>query len=176
MGETLKMQIKTIVYKIKIVGINFAVWPGMKKQKNEKGFTLIEVMIVVAIVGILAAIAIPQFDRFLARSKRTEAFSMLNAVQIMETAYYTDNDTYTFNFGFLLTLFTGNGTFIAPKYYSAPIVWGSDDLKKGYAFGVAGNLDKDITLDTVIIISGSPLSILPGLPVGYHILNDDLAG
>jgi len=146
----------------------------MKKQNNEKGFTLIEMMIVVAIVGILAAIAIPQFDRFLARSKRTEAFSMLNAIQIMETAYYTDFDTYTFDFNYLITLFTGSGTFILPKYYGSPVVWGSDDIKKGYAFGVAGNLDKDLTLDTVLILAGAPLSSLPGYSLGYHVLYDDL--
>jgi len=147
----------------------------MKSLKQNKGFTLIEMMIVVAIVGVLAAIAIPQFDRFLARSKRAEAFSMLDAVQIMETAYYTDSDTFTLDLAFLFTLFTGNGTIINPKYYNAPVLYGTDDIKKGYVFGVAANLDKDITLDTVIYIGGVPFSGLPGHGTGYHILFDDLS-
>lgn len=146
----------------------------MKKLNQKNGFTLIEMMIVVAIVGILASIAIPQFERFLARSKRTEAFSMLNSVKIMETAYYTDFDTYTFDFSFLITLFTGNGTFIYPKFYSEPVLFGTDDIKKGYVFGVVGNLDKDIALDSVVVVSGVPFSGLPGYGLGYHVLFDDL--
>ena len=133
-------------------------------------------MIVVAIVGILAAIAIPQFERFIGRSKRTEAYSMLNAVHIMETAYYTDNDTYTFNFSFLLTLFTGNGAFIYAKNYNEPVLYGTDDIKKGYTFVVSGDLDKDhVDFDTIVFIGGAPLSSLPGYELGFPLLYDDLA-
>lgn len=51
---------------------------GINKPKAQQGFTLIELMIVVAIIGILAAIAIPQYQDYVARSQMSTAYSEIN--------------------------------------------------------------------------------------------------
>ena len=66
----------------------------LKLQKKTKGFTLIELMIVVAIIGILAAIAIPNFLRYQAKSKQTEAKANLGAIFTSEVSYKAEKDTY----------------------------------------------------------------------------------
>jgi type IV pilus assembly protein PilA len=63
-------------------------------RESRSGFTLIELMIVVAIIGLLAALAIPNFIRFQARARQSEAKSNLKAVFTAQKAYYGDKQTY----------------------------------------------------------------------------------
>ncbi len=58
------------------------------------GFTLIELMIVVAIIGILAAIAIPSFAKFQARSKQGEVKANLKSLFTAQRSYYQEKDKY----------------------------------------------------------------------------------
>ena len=67
----------------------------MKKTlRNRKGFTLIELMIVVAIIGILAAIAIPNFLRFQLKSKTSEGKVSLAAIRTAEESYLAEFGSY----------------------------------------------------------------------------------
>src|ERR1700681_2496125 len=65
------------------------------KKLVQKGFTLIELMIVVAIIGILAAIAIPNFIKFQARSKQSEAKANLKAIFTAQKAYFQEKDKFS---------------------------------------------------------------------------------
>ena len=66
----------------------------MAKKSLSRGFTLIELMIVVAIIGILAAIAVPNFIRFTARARQSEAKSNLKGFYTAAKSYYAENSTY----------------------------------------------------------------------------------
>lgn len=61
---------------------------------NSKGFTLIEVMIVVAIIGILAAIAYPSYDEYVKRGNRTEGQAFLQDVAARQERYFSQNNEY----------------------------------------------------------------------------------
>lgn len=66
----------------------------LKKHRNQKGFTLIELMIVIAIIGILAAIAIPQFSSYRAKSFNTASVSDIRNIRTDLEAYYAENEAY----------------------------------------------------------------------------------
>ena len=61
---------------------------------RQKGFTLIELMIVIVIIGVLAAIAMPQYNKYVARTQVAEAFTMLGSVKKALTLYYQENGEF----------------------------------------------------------------------------------
>jgi type IV pilus assembly protein PilA len=106
-----------------------------KAFKGQKGFTLIELMIVVAIIGILAAIAIPNFVAYQAKSKQSEAKVSLGAIFTSAVAYQAESQNpqsyapatisqigwqpsgsprYAFYYQDGVNLANGNGTTVTP--------------------------------------------------------------
>lgn len=70
------------------------VWQ-MIEYRSGKGFTLIELMIVIAIIGILATIAVPQFISYRKQANDRAALSQVKDMATAEEAYFSANNTYT---------------------------------------------------------------------------------
>jgi type IV pilus assembly protein PilA len=84
-------------------------------NKLQQGFTLIELMIVVAIIGILAAVAIPSYQDYTARAQVTEAVSLTAAFKTSLAEFYADSGTYPTNL-------TAIGTTTSGKYVASMVV------------------------------------------------------
>jgi len=87
------MKLKTFLFieilSVKKFPVHFS--PG---EDHQKGFTLIELMILVGILAILVAIALPQYQGFLIKSKRGEAIITLNAINTAQFSFFAANDQF----------------------------------------------------------------------------------
>jgi type IV pilus assembly protein PilE len=63
-------------------------------RKAKRGFTLIEILIVVAVIAALARIAMPMYDRYVIKAKLMEAFSTLLELRVKQEQYWVDNHNY----------------------------------------------------------------------------------
>jgi prepilin-type N-terminal cleavage/methylation domain-containing protein len=95
-------------------------------RRDERGFTLLELMIVVTIVGVLATVAIPMFQMVPERSKATEAMTALGLIRSAMRIYYAEHGTFAnathFRDGSLVTsggMLDIRGTDLDGRYFSA---------------------------------------------------------
>ncbi len=65
-----------------------------KALRRQDGFTLVELMVVVAIIGLLSAVAIPNFQKYQSRAKTSEAKLQLSAIYTAEASFYADYSMY----------------------------------------------------------------------------------
>ena len=128
-------------------------------KKNESGFSLVELMVVVGIIGILASLALPKLQVFMAKSKQSEAKVLLPTIYSLQQSYYADNNTYNISsstIGFSLP--TGQ-----PKYFTTLAIAAPTGFTIATAFEAtltasanalcAGSLSEDWRINHLKILS-----------------------
>jgi type IV pilus assembly protein PilE len=87
--------------------------------RARRGFTLIEVMIVVAIVGLLAAVALPSYNSYILKSRRGDAWTLLQRVQLAQERYRVGNPQYASATTLLAGVCPNSGACVGDHYQLA---------------------------------------------------------
>ncbi len=157
----------------------------MDRCKDRSGFTLIELMIVVAIIAFLSMVSIPSFLRFFSKAKRAEAYMNLSSLYVAQKAHWAEHGTYA-------TILNGNnGIGWKPDGYSgggekerfyytygfsegqegqhhftgklatpASALMGTRADKDGFVIAAAGDIDGDGVADVLTVNQNNDIQIV----------------
>lgn len=144
---------------------------------SEQGFSLVELMVVVAIIGVLATLAIPNVNKFIAKARQSEAKTQLSALYSSEKAFYAEYTAYhgmfgaigfspegqlRYNVGFSTA---GGEAGTANGYNQQPVAPGNVRTSKAYC-GASGTMTRGCTL-----LNGATNAVAPALTGGTVNIN-----
>jgi type IV pilus assembly protein PilA len=126
-------------------------------KKVQQGFTLIELMIVVAIIGILAAIAIPAYQDYTIRAKVTEGIGLADAAKTAVSEAYQSSDLAG------VTALAGSFIPLASKYVTGVTIGGTGIITVTYSGIVPQIAGQTLKLTPYVNVAGVPTLLAAGL-------------
>jgi prepilin-type N-terminal cleavage/methylation domain-containing protein len=145
-------------------------------MKKKNGFSLIEIMIVLAIIALLTMIAMPNLMRFIAKAKRSEAYMQLRNLYLSEKTYFMEKQKYTTNltgpdslgwdvkaedlyytYGFSGS--EGKNNIVGSLKTPASAFVSSYADKNGFSLAAAGDIDNDGKPDVLTINQNGKITI-----------------
>lgn len=143
--------------------------------KKKNAFTLIELMIVVAIIAFLSILTIPNLMKFLAKSKRAEAYINLSSLAMAQKAYFAENGKYTnilskeglnwkpegnFNYSYGFNGSVNSNYFVGQLKTPVSNLSNSKITPEGFTICAAGDIDGDGVADVLCINQNNEIKIL----------------
>lgn len=124
-------------------------------RKGRKGFTLVELAVVIVIIGVLASFGVPKFLQSVERSKASEAFNFLSAVRSAQERYQAKEGKYSTVWGDLDIAWKMDGTKPVLQYFTIPDViasaqeneWSATLTRKAGSSGFEANYTVTFTQD-----------------------------
>ena len=117
-----------------------------EKSQNKRGFTLVELLIVMIIVGVLAAVAAPMMQSNVNRAKKSEAVAAIGAIRTAVRTYYVEYGVYPSSIWNLYQKGTLNQSDLNGKYYNYGN-FGTNSVGNIYASTPAGVTGSTIVMD-----------------------------
>ncbi len=128
------------------------------KRRSSNGFTLVELMIVVAIIGLLASMAQPEYTKFVARSRRSEAYVALSGIYKSQLDFYANHGAYADTFDELGYQLMGaervDERTLQSRHYTYTLVALTQGgiANANYTATATGDIDpSDVNLDILVI-------------------------
>ena len=137
-------------------------------NKKESGFSLIEVLLVVVIIGLVAAMAVPAYQKGMWAAENGSAFSTLRTISSTQVSFYTQKNRFGRLDEVNATLGNGLGTVIADKlirgryvYEMSPAVPTDEELKTEYLISATRDVSGDVVYRYELNQSGRIIQVLP---------------
>jgi len=132
----------------------------MKNKRIKQGFTLIELLVVVLIIGILASVALPQYQLAVTKTKYANLKNLTQSIYEAEQLYFLENGTYTNKFAELTLDIGGTG-----ESHTRSFSWGYCVIESEYVYCQ----NTSINFAYLILFSGERVCVTHNVPIAHKI-------